>query len=1163
VTENDDINLTPNALEFNRLLKRLGEIKNLNLHLFPVRSRLKSPDVIGSWLDVRIRPDSALARINELHSNVAIVAHETATAGDPVGLCFIDVDLQDGKFLISQKQIDELLAIGTLVVKTKSGGLQLYFQNKGITQWLRAKGYSANPAWSVAGVTGHCGEIRTDNAYVLAPGSFAPVDLDPKKGSISGATGLYSVFADNPIKELTPEVLPKWILLSNEEIAKEKQKNVKLQEEFIGKAKQDIDSKIGFDPLTAFKKITNPDEIVNEKGLTLSFLMDRDKEFTEILTVVGEKGTRSERDWYVCRRMRSMGFNPNQVARALITYRPYRKTVGGSEHEYIRNMSLTIRNAYTHEIATYDPHQELYSNVNVSGISKTCIGELPEILPDKKFVLVQAPPRTGKTHWAVRQLILAKTGVYVTNKHEIIRHAITIFERLEHKRTAVYLVGKDRACNCSQNRGECGTCPKRPAIHPGFDDHGKLRNDVLTVQKLRQTALDLLMKHRVLTPEVLMDNEAICPYFVLLLAEYEADFCFSIPYFLTSDREIKRIKRTNRHLLVIDEDPVVSEFYPGEYEIASYTYGRGKKSLVNSISPMMETIETIETKINEMKRKKYVDKEILRMCGILRQINDHIDTLVDATTIDNKKEFDKWIKTVDIENDYDPITKLEIKKRLTQFEQDLKEDSYEIELFPMFAPLIHVAAKSFVWLGRSPTTTLYFVSDRYVLYKPENYKTVLIIGATQSELYVKDVCPDTKDSLIVTIDKFKYADNYLLIMLKGKTRAEETHMLKSLIWKFAEENKSSDMVAPALLLTSSKLKQKSIHEWLGSKCMLSTDQGEDEHIMAWLNANINVFYSNSTLSRGLDIPMYGVLFVEGTHFAIPYYSAMLSHAQETGNLEMIKQCKAIISKITVDEVTNSVLRHSPTIDDPTETFKKEDKIKIIVVRDCDVGTIQDSIKADMNQITVNSMENLGLAAKLTRYVPEKYDKTTIFKTLAEYSPDAQISYYCGTLDRKSSGKQTNISSVTRVSKATLKSFLDSEMLSFPKNNAIAVSDPKIKALVQNQPNLKSGKRISEMALIKFVSIQLNRGKHLNMEEQSGKKQKQSQEKDFGVLKVDKGTYKRVHREYIQNESLIKKNIENFVKGELLKVEMQDGKKFYRFFDKIIYGEPHNSKGEPV
>lgn len=1148
-------NLTINAMEFLRLLKRIEEVENLNAHFIPIKSRKKTPDAFENWNTIHITPESALARINELHSNVGLVAHEKDPATGKYGLCFIDVDLVGGKFPIPKDKIDELLAMGTLTIKTKSGGLQFYFRNAGITEYLRSKGFSTNPKYTVAGSSKDCGEIRTNVAYVLAPGSFVPLDYEGgKKGSISGATGLYSIFVDNPIKDLTGDNLPKWITLSNEKLGGEA-KDTKLQDEFVGKSKEIIDEQIGFDPKTAFKKLKleEGEDVANDKGITLTQFIEINKEFAEIMMIVGDKGTRSERDWYIVRNMRKMGFTPNQVAQALITYRPYQKSPGGSMHEYVRYISLTIRNAFTREQTTYDPHQSWYAGFNVSDISKTAASILPDMLPETRFVLLQAPPRTGKTHWAIRQLIKALSGVYTSNKHEIIRHAIGIFERLEKRRTAVYLVGKDRACNCILNRGECGTCDKRPRIHPGYDDEHHIRQDVLSVQQLQRTASELLMRHRILTPEVLMDNESICPYYVLLLAEYEADYCFTIPYFLTSDREIKRVKK-NRNLLVIDEDPVVTSFYPNEYEIASYSYGRGNKNFTNTLGIYMEIIDTIQTKIGEQKRKKQTDKEILRMCIILREINDKLDSVVDTTTVTTKAEFDVWIKKLDLSNDYDDIMKLEIVKRLRQFEQDLKEDEHEIELFPIFAPMIYVTQKPFVWIGGSPSKTLYFVPDRHVMYSPPGtYEKVLIIGATQSELYIQDICEDASESEIITIDNFKYAENFVLLILKGATRKEETRMLYSLLFKFAQENVSSNFVSPALVLTSSKKKQQKLANMLQSKASMSTDQGESEHIMMWLNSNINIFYSNSTLSRGLDIPQYSTLFVESVKFAIPYFTALLEHAQETGDLQMIKRCKAIISKITVDEITNSVLRHSPTVDDPTEKFKKEDRIKIIVIRDRDVSTILATVRNGMYEMEVNSIDNLGFAVNLLFRLPERFDKTTIPKTLAQNCPEDIVATYCGTLDRKNVHKISKETRPKLILKTNLNTVLEKTVAEFPKNNAIALADPKIKTIIENYPGFKRGERLSENALIRFISSRLHRKKDLNMVEEHRKK---PEDKVFGDLVIDKGTKRKV-----LGEANIKKNILNLVKGELLKDEMDKGRKFYRMFSKAIFGETPDQKGD--
>jgi len=1161
VSNSQDINLSINAMEFQRFLNRANEIKDLNLHIIPIKARKKTPDVFENWNTVRINPDSALARINELHSNVGLVAHET-DENHKRGLCFIDVDLIDGKFPIPKDKIDELIAMGTLTIRTKSGGLQFYFINN-ITNYLRTKGYSTNPKYTVEGSTQDCGELRTNVAYVLAPGSFVPLDYEGgKKGSISGATGLYSIFADNPIKELNENNLPKWIMISHDKLISGKVTDTKIEDAFVGKTKEAIDVQIGFDP-TTIKPIDfkSGEDLTNEKGLTLTQIMENDKEFSEILTVVGEKGTRSERDWFICRRMRAMGFDPNQIARALISYRYYKKAEGASNRAYINYISLTIRNAFTHEITTYDPHQSWYASFNVSDINRTSIEGLPEELPDVKYIVLQAPPRTGKTHWSVQQLIKAGTGVYTTNKHEIIRHAISIFERSTDKKTAVYLVGKDRACNCSTNRGECGTCSKRPHIHPGFDDKGHLRSDVLTVAKLRNVSNDLLSQHRVLTPEKLMDNESICPYFVLLLAEYESDFCFTIPYFLTSDREIKRVKRSNRNLLVIDEDPVVTSFYPQEYDIASYSYGRGSKNFTNIIGKKMSIIETIEKKISEQKRKKQVDKEILRLCGIIHQLNDRMDTVVDSTTVEGKRAFDDWIKTFDISNDYDIVMKRDIEKRLKQFEQDMREEDHEIEIFPIFAPIVYVADKPFTWIGGNQGKTLYFIADRQVLYiPPDFYKKVLIIGATQSELYIQDICEDAKDSKVITIDKFKYAENFLLMLLKGATRKEESRMLYSLMFRFAHENHNSNLISPALVLTSSKEKQQKLQNMMQSKCGVSTDQGESEQISMWLHTNMNIFYSNSTLSRGLDIPQYSTLFVDSTKFAIPYFTSLLEHSQETGNLQMTKRAKAIISKITVDEITNSVLRHSPTVDDPTKMFKKEERIKIVVIRDRDVSSIHDTVKAGMRTIEVNSMENLDLGQKLLTRLPDRFDKTAIPRTLAQNCSEHIVRYYCDILDSKNTSEIKRKTPSECVLKANLVTILESEQAHFPKNNAVSLVDPKIKTIVENHPSLKRGERVSYWALIKFISSRIARKKDLNMVEEHAKK---PVEHKFGDLTIDKGKVKRTNNSTVPLENKIRKDITNMVAGELLKDELDDGKKFYRLFSKSIFGNPKDSKGNEV
>lgn len=1141
-------NITSSGLEFLKFINRIEE-SGIETHLIPIKARKKTPDTFGSWVDINLTSESSFARVNELHSNVAIVAHEHNEKTNKDGICVLDVDLVEGKFQISKTQLDELFAMNTLVVKTKSGSFQFYFVNKGITEHLKTMGFSSNPKYRVEGGAQECGELRTSVAYMLIPGSYVPIDYEGgKKGSLTGATGLYSVYSDNPIKVLTPEILPKWIIISNAKTgASAKESDSKVQEEFINKPIKVIDEQIGFTIATLHK--LEPDErIVNEKGLDLNTVIENDREFAEILMSVGERGTRSERDWYVCRKMRAMGFTPNDCSTALFSYRFYEKSPGAGVHAYARYIALTIRNAYTREISSYDPQQNRYAEYDVSDIEKVSNTELPEDLPEERFILVQAPPRTGKTHWSVHQLVKAKTGVYITGKHEIIRHAIHIFRSLEKLRTAVYIVGKDRACNRTSSRGECGSCPKCPHVHPGMDDNGRLRTDVLTTQKLRTVASSLLYKHRILTPEVLMSDETICPYFVLLLAEYEADFVFTIPYFLTSDRELKRVKRTDRNILVIDEDPVVTSFYPSEYEIASYSYGRGTKNFTNVLGTKMDTINNIEKVIGEQKRKSAADKEILRLCGLLHTLDDRMNTVVDSTTVEGKRDFDTWLKTFDVSNDYDTIMKLEIEKRLKKIEQGMQERDREVELVPMFAPFLYVSPKTFLWLGGSPNKTLYVIAERTVQYVPPGfYKKILIIGATQSELYIQDVCKDPKQSKIISIDSFKYAGNFLLMRLKAPTRKEESRMLYNLMFRIAEENASNDLVSPALVLTSSIKKQTALSNKLKSKCCTSTDQSEDEHISLWMNTNLNIFYSNSTLSRGLDIPQYSTMFVESVKFAIPYFTAVMEHAQETGNIAMVKRAKAIISKVTVDEITNSVLRHSPTMDNGIDEFKKEERIKIIVIRDRDASSIAESVTKDMVQLDINTMENIELGFKLTTLLPDGFLKSSISETLAKYCPDPIIHHY---VVKYSTGCRDRVSESTpnSVLKTDLVSVIEKNLRVFPKNNAILLVDPKIKSIVKNIPALNDNHRLSEVALIKFISSQLNR--KVKKVPANAHAPKAPPVVEFGDLKPDK----RYGLKGVPMEGFIRKMLSLLIKGDLLKTEMDNGKKFYRRVSKEVYDQ---------
>jgi hypothetical protein len=119
--------------------------------------------------------------------------------------------------------------------------------------------------------------------------------------------------------------------------------------------------------------------------------------------------------------------------------------------------------------------------------------------------------------------------------------------------------------------------------------------------------------------------------------------------------------------------------------------------------------------------------------------------------------------------------------------------------------------------------------------------------------------------------------------------------------------------------------------------------------------------------------------------------------------------------------------------------------------------------------------------------------------------------------------------------------------------------------VEYNPGLKAGERVGENALLNFISTHMPRRKDLNIVEQTVENNNRVKDnKGFDPLVIDRGRTKRSdNRHTVPMESKIRKNIINMVRGELLKEEMDKGKRFYRMFSKAVFGDPKDSKGNPV
>jgi hypothetical protein len=1156
-----------------RLIKRLAEYdksvetlkklpSDVKIQLVEIRPNEKTPHGSDSWKSRTFSFEYGRELVSKKNYNIAIVARLD-------GICIMDIDLTAGKFSIPKEIVSELVEkYNTFTVMTKSGGLQLYFINGGLTRHFAEKGFAENPKLMYQGKDS--GEIRTHNQYVLFPGSFVPKDYD-KKGWTKEATGMYTVIRNVPLKKMTPDDLPKWFV-----IEQDKQKSYK---------REKIKSYINVNKITT---VGITEKMINEVGMTLEEVRSKDKELNDLLSGadhIGDRKSRSEADFRTCIRLDFWRFDDNQRASILQRYRPYDKVF---RLDYLLQ---TVEKARSNE--KYNPDYTKILENQITKIKKVDADELPVEIPiAHRWTLLKAPPRLGKTHRAMEWLAKNGGGVYCTNRHEIISHAIEIFRKyIGSGKTAVYLAGKDKCCN-RDGGVNCENCPKAPHTFVAAGD-----TETLSVSKAILDSLTLLHKEQILTPDLLMDNKDVCPYFTLMLAETEADYCFTIPFFLMNKDHVRGVKK-QRDLLIIDEDPVCATFYPQGYELMSYSYV-GKKSFIcnNELGDKIKICDAIDKMISDKKRKPWWDKELVRMTSIINLMNDSINKFIDNPNSERAEELLVEFGKIDISNQYTFEEKGILKKKLAEYEREI-DGLHDTTIYDIFAPLIHVGKMPFVWIGNHPKT-LQFVANREVLYIPEEYyKHCIIIGATESEMYIRDACGKDyeNESEIVEINNFKYSKNFILIRLASDKKKTETRMMYTLMNIIAHENarnnKIGDPTVPFLVLESSKMKQESLQKHMKSQCIISTNDSEIDQFFNWTTGKANIFYSNSTLSRGLDVPFYDVIFADSLNFSVPYWSAMREYYKLEGNTVGVFECNTIITKIISDEVTNSVLRCSPTkdtefdpINSPGELSTKEMDAKIIVIRESDVTKILPTVRTQMHDhmVAVASEDastkmnpKLESVAQVIRRIAKKVSRHEQIKN-RDRNANLQIKPYCEQVLRQFLKNKVSDSALKGVYFKDISPIMESDKYLSSNLEALNLVDTGIRDYILADPNIKCGWKRSEKALFGLISgvsrfcakkAPIDVSTSRRRKEEDDKTSKLVLTKPSGFILGEEGFQRNRDqsgglapdvRKIGGNGKVSRKKIaatlEGMVKAGLLRSEYDGVQRYYRLPDKSLYGDP--------
>ena len=327
--------------EFVKFLKRIPQ--ELDVAFIPVKPESKEPDVSipikGNLDKVKLTSNDALRRLQQ-GKNVGIYAF-------PQGLCFVDIDRPD---LADLSEFPESFA-----VKTRNGGLQIYYLNPGIERnyILKINGQKI-------------GELRANWQYVLAPGSYVPPDDE----AFDGATGIYEVVKDVEIRPLDFEEIRKFI----EDEKSEKKENKR-------------------------KEVVKSHCFVNKYDVSLDAILHIDEKLRELLSDLNPGyPSRSEADLAAIDRLWFWGFDETQIADILRTYRTYEKT---ERDDYLYHTIEKAITSFTGERFNPAKNPQLFL--------KLCKTQEDLSKGDMSYLRTEISENKGRIHGDVNNVMNVKT----------------------------------------------------------------------------------------------------------------------------------------------------------------------------------------------------------------------------------------------------------------------------------------------------------------------------------------------------------------------------------------------------------------------------------------------------------------------------------------------------------------------------------------------------------------------------------------------------------------------------------------------------------------------------------------------------------------------------------------------------------------------------------
>lgn len=534
-----------------------------------------------------------------------------------------------------------------------------------------------------------------------------------------------------------------------------------------------------------------------------------------------------------------------------------------------------------------------------------------------RSLVIQGLPRQGKTRLSIEKMLDFDSAIYITHRHEILKHVVRILKELTNEKTCVWVEGKRRTCKTGTLN--CNSCKMKPSNNK--EEHIPYFKLDLIVEKL-------LDKYRVLTKEIIEKSEkemediveeygGICPYYALKIAARKAKYIFTVPQLAK--------EAGHADLLIIDEDPTFDYFYPKSVCICEYTHGRYEKSVKILIPAEITKLKEVK-KIHHAKAIRECAKTIEEILEILNKFKEGEISIKEVVEKINEIKFPKI-------NDPEKV--------LEKIEEIIVDDK---DIILYFHPILFPAPKR-VFVERNTNNSkikLWLIADEEKICRdvPAS-KYRILIGSTRAEVFAKQQYGEYKK---IVVDRLDHLKNFAIFVVgsykknsKGieyLSREKTKKLLRSIASKFAHAN------IPVIMVTGSEEQQMRCEAKLREHYVLthSIKNEKIEQIFdVYLMGGVSIIYANSSISRGVDLDFYDVEIMYNIDFSTPYWSAMAEYWKEQkgkhrspdreGDPAEEKSIwyEGVREKIIGDEMFNLLFRIAPI------KGRWEDKLKLVFI----------------------------------------------------------------------------------------------------------------------------------------------------------------------------------------------------------------------------------------